>query len=183
MANKRKHAGIIKHTVPEPKVFYGTNVECAERAGVTPRSMSYLRSGANSITRTGWKLMTEDEYALYYQPPKPVEHKPVVRKNESRKHWRLVILKDWKKGENYPTEPERRFTGTMAEFVKRIGCQRGQVTRMVNTHFGLEEKYPLKSLRGWRIARIRKYDGKEIRTKRVWDKELKKMVYVRKQKV
>jgi hypothetical protein len=179
MANKRAHIGIIRHTVPEPTVFYGCSAECAEKMGITIRALNYLRSGVNKINKQGWKVMTEEEYAKYYQPPRPYKLPDKKPGSNERKYWKLLILKDWKAGELYPKEKERVFSGTIVEFSKRIGCQVGQVHRMVNAYLGILDDYPLRSLRGWRIARLRKYTGDEVRTKRVWCKEQKKMVYVK----
>lgn len=184
MANKRKHIGVIRHTVPKPQVFYGCNQECADKLGITLRGFFYIASGKIECTKTGWKIMTEEEYAEHYQPPKPPPPKKKSNKvNVDRRHWRLWILKDWKASDPYPQEKDRSFTGTMSEFAKHVGCQNGQVTRLVNTHIGVPEKHPLKTYKGWRICRIRKLTGKELRTRRVWDKEKKAMVYVRDKEV
>lgn len=179
MAFKRSHVGIIRHTVPEPEVFYGCNAECAEKIGITPRTFYMLKAGELKSSKRGWKIMTEEEYNKYYQPPRPYKL-PKKSSPQIKKYWQLLILKDWKKGELYPKDPERVFSGTMSEFATRIGCQYGQVSRMVDAHMGILDDNPMRSLRGWRIARLRKYTGDEVRTRRVWCKEQKKMVYVSK---
>ena len=179
MANKRAHIGIIRHTVPEPTVFYGCGAECAKKMGITTRALNYLRAGVNQINKQGWKVMTDEEYAKYYQPPRPFKL-PKKKPSQVKRYWQLVILKDWKKKDPYPKDPERVFSGTMSEFATRIGCQLGQVSRMVDAHMGIIDDAPLRSLRGWRIARLRKNTGDEVRTRRVWCKEQKKMVYVSK---
>lgn len=183
MGNKRSHTGIIRDTVPEPQVYYGCNAECAERMGMTVRNFQYMKAGKYKATSAGWRIMTEEEFAKYYQPPRPPKKAERYIENIDRRHWRLWVLKDWKPSDPYPKEKERSFTGTMAEFTKHVGCQGGQVTRLVNTHIGVPEKHPLKTYKGWRICRIRKLTGKEIRTRRVWDKEKKAMVYVRDKEV
>ena len=183
MANKRSHTGIIRDTVPKPQTYYGCNAECAERMGVTMRSFMYMKAGNIKISKTGWRIMTEEEFAKYYEPPRPPKKKERYIENIDRRHWRLWILKDWKPSDPYPKEKDRSFTGTMSEFTRMMGCQHGQVSRLVNTFLGVTEKHPLKTYKGWRICRIRKFTGKETRTKRVWDKEKKAMVYVRDEKV
>lgn len=184
MANKRKHMGIIRHTVPTPTVFYGSVEECAKKAGVCRRGMVYILAGRILRTNTGWMKMTEDEYSEHYQPPKPVKHKPPkprLQEDGTRyptmRYWKISIFKDWQRGDPVPKEQERKFLGTMSEVAKFLNCQYGQVLRMVNTYLGEPEKYKMKSLHGWRIYRVRKHKEKKILTVRVWDKDLKKMVY------
>ena len=160
MANKLKHVGVLRPTVPEPEVFWGTVEEVADHMGVTRRSAENLLSGKVASTRRGHRAMTPEEQEKYYQPPRFKERKKAPRKNYSNKrNWYITFFKDWKRGKPYPQEECRRFSGNPQEFVRFVGCNVGQVYRMINWYEGCkEEKYPLKSIKGWTIARIRRYD-------------------------
>lgn len=161
MANKLKHIGIIKPTVPNPLIFWGSKQDVAKKLEITYRAVTEITSGRIKVSRKGYRLMTPEEEILYYQPPKPPKPKNKIPvKFESKCHWKLTFFKDWKKGDKYPDPSEklRRFSGTPQEFSKHIGCNQGMVYRLINTHLGRPEKYKLRSIKGWSIARTRMFD-------------------------
>lgn len=165
MANKAIHRGIIKDTFPKPTVFWGTLQEIADHCDIKYRAAALLFQDLKRSTRSGFRAMTEEEQELHYQPPKA---KPISRRTsktyESKKNWKITFFKNWKKGEKYPDlkeEPDRIFTGSPQEFSLMVNCNLGMIYRLINTHEGKKEKYPLKSIKGWTIARIRRY-GKDI---------------------
>lgn len=159
MANKTRHVGVLRPTVPTPEVFWGTIDEVAAHIGITRRAAISILDGTTKSSRKGHRAMTEEEQKQYYQPPKPPKKLPKkTKKYQQKMYWRITFLKDWKKGQSYPKESGRIFTGTPQDFVKFVGCNIGQIYRMINWHLGLEEKYPLKSVKGWSICRIRKYE-------------------------
>ncbi len=168
MANHKRHVGLIKPTVPNPVVIWGSVQELADQLGITRRSVSSILSGATVSTKQGYRKMTTEEIEKYYQPPKPPKVKPVFHRKEyaSKMHWKITFFKNWKKGEKYPTEPERRFSGTPQDFSRFVNCNQGLIYRLLNTHDGSPEKYPLKSVKGWTISRVRRYDCKQVRKSR-----------------
>lgn len=159
MANRTRHVGVIRPTVPRPQIFWGTIDEVAAHLGISRRATVSLLDGVTKSTRKGHRAMTEEEQEKYYQPPKPPKKKPSKRNTNynQKMYWKITFFKDWKKGEPYPQEPDRIFSGTPQEFVRFTNCNIGQIYRLINWHDGNEEKYPLKSIKGWTIARIRRY--------------------------
>lgn len=115
--------------------------------------------------------MTEEEQIQYYEPPKP----PVIKKRKpeynTKQNWLITFVKDGlKSGRTATKDPANFFSGNPQDFVRFTGCNSGQVYRLINTHLGEKEKYPLKTIKGWRISRIRKYSeppklGQNRRTK------------------
>jgi hypothetical protein len=166
MANKIVHRGIIKPTVPNPVIFWGSANEIAEKCNITYRNVLIMFSsaGKNRVSRNGYRAMTEDELEMYYQPPKPPKPpKPLVMKSVVvRMHWVITFFKDWRKGDKYPdpSEEGRKFSGNPQEFIRFINCNAGSVYRMIETHDGLKPKYPVHSIHGWSISRIRRYGSK-----------------------
>ena len=110
--------------------------------------------------------MTPEEEEQYYTPPKPTSQGKRNKIYNSKRHWKLTFLHDWKKGDLYPQESSRKFSGSPQDFVKFIGCNAGQIYRLINTHEGIPEKYPLRSIKGWAIARVRRYDEPQTRKPR-----------------
>lgn len=159
MANRRKHVGVIRPTVPEPEVFWGSPQEVADYIGISYRSVYLLLNGTTQSTKRGYRAMTEDEEAKYYQPPKPQVVKKRKSKYDTKQFWLITFIKDWKKGQPYPKDTSKIFSGNPQDFVKFSNCNSGQIYRLINTHEGSAEKYPLKSIKGWTIARIRRYDA------------------------
>lgn len=160
MANHLRHVGVLRPTVPEPEVFWGTIDEVAEHIGVSRRAAYNILDGKTASSRRGHRAMTEEEKEKYYQPPRPKPPKKNSRPKHysNKRNWYITFFKDWKKGEKSPKEEHRRFSGNPQEFVKFTNCNIGQVYRLINWYEGNEEKYPLKSIKGWTIARIRRYD-------------------------
>ena len=161
MANKIRHRGVIKPTVPEPVVFWGSIQEIADHLRIHRRSAARLFIVEGSNTMGGWRAMKEEEEIRYYEPPKARE--PISRKGialHSKSKWVITFFKDWKKGDKYPPPDDliRRFSGNPKSFSSFVNCNSGMVFRLLNTHFKLPEKYPLKSVKGWTIARVRKHD-------------------------
>lgn len=115
--------------------------------------------------------MTEEEEAKYYQPPKPPVRKPRSPKYNTKNNWLITFVKDGQKsGKPQTKDPNDYFSGSPQEFVRFTGCNAGQVYRLINTHLGDPEKYPLRTIKGWRVNRIRKYSeapklGQRRRTK------------------
>lgn len=159
MANKKSHFGIIKPTIPKPQIFWGSPQEIADHLGISYRAVYLLVSGKTKSTKKGHRVMSEEEQQLYYQPPKP----PTTAKTRSKdyntkKFWLVTFVKDGKKsGRPEVGDSVEYFSGSPQDFVRFTGCNTGQVYRLINTHSGDSEKYPLKTIKGWRIARIRRY--------------------------
>lgn len=157
MANKRLHIGIIKPTVPLPRVYFGSIQGIADKCGISYRTACNLIKEEGYITKSGYRRMTEEEEETYYEPPPP----PPPRKTspqgyQSKRSWRVVFHRNWKRGYALPEKKEDRFIGSPQEFVRFVNCNLGQVYRLMNTHQGLPEKYKLKSVKGWSIYRIYK---------------------------
>jgi hypothetical protein len=164
MANRKSHVGIIRPTVPNPQIFWGSVQEIADFCGISRRSASSVLNGTTIATKKGFRRMSTEEAEKYYQAPKPPIVKQVFHRKEyeSKKYWKITFFKDWKKGEKYPTEAIRRFSGTPQEFSKFVNCNQGLIYRQLNTHYGLPEKYPLRSIKGWTISRVRRYDTAQV---------------------
>ena len=161
MANKTTHRGIIKPTVPNPRIFWGSVQEIADHCGIGYRSALLIFQFDGRETRNGYRAMTEEEQKKHYQPPKYKEPKKSKRgKYGSRLCWKITFFKDWKKGEKYPDPDDSslRFTGSPQDFCAFVECNQGMVYRLLNTHMKVPENNKLKSIKGWTIARIRKYD-------------------------
>lgn len=167
MANKLTHVGFIRPTYPEPQIFWGSPQEIADSIGISYRSVHSMLSGKVKETRKGHRVMTEEEKVKYYQPPKPPKPKPRKKvKYSSKMHWLITFVNDGKKSGVPDTEnPDHKFfSGSPQEFVKFVGCNLGQIYRLINTHEkSKEEKYPLKTIKGWRIARIRRHKESPIK--------------------
>lgn len=158
MANKRRHLGVIRPTVPKPQIFWGSPQEVADHLGISYRAVYMLINGDIKSTKKGHRLMTEEEQAKYYEPPKP----PVIKKRKSeyntKQNWLITFVNDGlKSGRPATKDPSKYFSGSPQDFVRFTGCNSGQVYRLINTHLKEDEKYPLKTVKGWRITRIRKY--------------------------
>lgn len=168
MPRPKKHLGIIRHTVPEPQVFYGSVGECADKMGISYRSALVLFKGEKEKTRQGWKKMTDEEFNKYYQPPRapaPSGHNLGITCKD-RKYWVITFLKDWKPGDPYPKSKQRIFTGSPSDFTRMMGCNGGIVNRLIRTQQGeLKDRQKLKSYKGWAIARVRKYSEPKRRHK------------------
>ena len=165
MANKRKHVGVIKPTVPTPRTFFGSIQEIADHCGITYRTACNLLKQEGYTTMSGYRRMTPEEEEKYYTPPKP----PVLKDRKSRYYvkgkWRVVFHKNWTRGYALPEKEEDRFIGSPQEFVRFVGCNIGQVYRLLNTHQKLPEKYPLKSIKGWSVYRVYKNKSKTKKPK------------------
>ena len=159
MANTITHRGVLKPTLPNPVVFWGSVQEISDKVGVSYRAVLLLFSNEGRSTRKGWRAMTTEESKLHYQPPRArIPVKRELAKYQSRKYWKLTFFKDWKKGDQYPSDdPSRVFTGSPQEFCRFVNCNTGKIYRMINKHYGEPEKYPVGSINGWAIARVRKY--------------------------
>lgn len=162
MANKLTHVGIIRPTVPEPEIFWGSPQDVADLLGISYRSAHLLISGKTKKSKIGYRRMTEEEEEKYYEPPKPRKSKPVKSKYSSKKNWLITFVKDGKReGRPDTSFPDYEVqSGCPQDFVRAVGCNVGQVYRMINTYEGKSEKYPLKTIKGWRITRIRRYSEK-----------------------
>lgn len=159
MANKRTHLGIIRPTVPNPQIFWGSPQEIADHLGISYRAVYLLVQGKTKSTKRGHRMMTEEESAKYYEPPKPRQLTSRKSEYNSKKNWLITFVRDGKKsGKVETTDPDNFFSGNPQDFVSFTGCNAGQVYRLINTHFGDVEKYPLKTIKGWRINRVRKYN-------------------------
>jgi len=169
VANHKRHIGIIRPTVPNPEIFWGSIQEIAEYCNLNRRSVSSLINGVVSSTKKGFRRMTPEEEILHYQPPRPPNKNNNKKKctYKSKKFWKITFFKDWKKGEKYPTDPKSIYSGSTQDFVRFTGCNSGQIYRLINTHEGNLEKYPLKSIKGWSIARIRRYSKPYVRQSRI----------------
>ncbi|AFK66688.1 hypothetical protein COPG_00092 [Colwellia phage 9A] len=168
MANHKAHVGIIRPTVPNPEVVWGSIQELADHCNVTRRSISSILNGTTTATKRGFRRMSTEEAIKYYQPPKPPVVNQVFHRKDyaSKIHWKITFFKNWKKGEKYPTEKDRKYSGTPQEFSKHLNCNKGLIYRLLNTHDGTPEKYPLRSIQGWTISRVRRYDSKPVRKTR-----------------
>lgn len=168
MPRPKKHLGIIRHTVPEPQVFYGSVGECAEKMGITYRNALKLFKGEQERTRQGWMPMTEEEFNQHYQPPRAPSGTHFRTNYQSRQYWVITFFKDWKPGDPYPKDQKRIFTGSPREFTRMMGCNGGIVNRLLRTQQGelKESKQKLRSYKGWAIARVRKYDEPKRRHKK-----------------
>lgn len=161
--NKKAHVGIIRPTIPNPEIVWGSVQELADHCNITRRSISSILNGTTTSTLRGFRKMTDEEAKKYYQPPKPKSTKQVFHRKdyESKIHWKVTLFKDWNKGDKYPTKDEkhRRFSGTPQEFSRFFNFNKGLIYRALNTHCGLPEKYPVRSIKGWTISRVRKYNS------------------------
>lgn len=164
MANKRRYAGVIKPTVPEPRVFFGSIQEIADHCKIVYRTAWDLVTLEGYVTSTGYRRMTPEEEEQYYTPPKPPVLKPRKTKYSVKGKWRIVFHKNWVRGYAIPKNKEDRFIGSPQEFVRFVGCNIGQVYRLLNTHQKLPEKYPLRSVKGWSIYRVYKNTPKNTLT-------------------
>ena len=158
MANKRKHRGVIRPTVPNPQTFIGSIDGIADHLGITIRTASTLVNRPGYSTRIGWRRMTEEEEIEYYTPPIPTPERKSGVSYHPKRFWKITFFKDWKKGDPYVTDKSRMFTGTPQEFAKFMNCSISQVYRVLDTHMGIIHKYKLRTVKGWCPVRIRKYD-------------------------
>ncbi len=155
MASRTSYRGIIsKSKAGKNLVFWGSVTEISNHIGLNYRATLMILSGATKSSRTGWRVMTEQEQILYFQVRPEVVSTRKNAKYEKKQGWKLTFLKDWKKGQPYNVATEQ-WSGTPQEFCRMSGCNQGVIYRHINTHRGLPEAYPCKSIRGWTIARIR----------------------------
>lgn len=159
MANRKRHLGIIRPTVPHPQIFWGSPQEVADHLGISYRAVYMLINGKTKSTKKGHRMMTPEEELKYYQPPKPTTNTSKKDKTYNPKNnWLITFVKDGKKSGRPSTAKDvKTFSGSPQDFVKFIGCNAGQIYRLINTYEGSPEKYPLKTIKGWRITRIRRY--------------------------
>ena len=155
MAIRTSYRGIIKDLPKEGvSVFWGSVTEIANHIGLNYRATLMIISGETKESRTGWRIMTTQEQIIHYQVRPEVVSTRKNSKYEKKQGWKLTFLKDWKKGQPYSNATDQ-WSGTPQEFCRMSGCNQGVIYRLINTHRGLPEAYPCKSIRGWTIARIR----------------------------
>ena len=149
-------------------MVWGSVQELADHCKVTRRSMASILNGTTVASKRGFRKMSPEEIEKYYQPPKPPKVVQVFHRKDyaNKQYWKITFLKNWKKGEPYPISKCDRFSGTPQDFTRKVNCNSGLIYRLLNTHDGIKEKYPLRSIKGWTIARIRRYDSVPVRKTR-----------------
>ncbi len=150
-------------------MFWGSIQEIADFCGITRRSTTSVLNGKTIATKKGFRRMSSQEAIDHYQPPRPPKNKPIFHRKDyaSKIHWKITFLKDWDKGEPYPKDSSRMFSGTPQEFTRYLNCNKGLIYRLINTYEGLPENNKLRSIQGWKIARVRRYTVKPTRQPRI----------------
>ena len=151
--------GLILDTLPHPKIYFGNISQIREMLKVPNNSKIRDKDSlSSSDSLKGWRLMTEDEEVKYYLPPlmvKPQKYKLYTPNRYGE--YRLTLFRKWKKGDKYPTESDRRYTGTVKDFKGDFNVSKSVISRWITSYIDSDTKQPIHTVKGWRIARLRKY--------------------------
>lgn len=169
------HYGFIKDTKPRPKIVWGTMADVAREIGGNKRNLYLVISGQRGSYLGYRQIVDEEEVAKYYKPPKPPEKAFAVKTGDYAKisKWRITVVKDFNDEEGFPTDPHRKFTGTIKEISVTLGLDFGNLIRIVRTYAGMidDGSNTQKSSKGWSIYKIVKSPKKPPQVKIVMSRE------------
>ena len=154
MTGRTSYRGVINESNGKTSIFWGSVKEIAIHIELSYRAALLLLAKDVKISRLGWRIMTAQEMITHYQVIPKMQITRKGKKHQEKNTWLLTFLKDWKKGQPYSVATDR-WSGSPQDFCRMSGCNQGIIYRHINTHKGLPEAFPCKSIRGWTIARIR----------------------------
>lgn len=149
--------------LPEPKVLWGAPVDLADKIGISERMLRYVIAGTRK-TAKGWRYIKDpEEIEKYYQPPVPLpRHWQDVRPSSTVfKDCKMVLYKDWEKGQPAPKDPHSRFVGNINDLIRMTGWKMHDIIDLIRTYKGEKFKRRRHTLHGWRLYRITGMDTKK----------------------